>query len=285
MIKKAVIPCGGRGTRFLPVTKAVPKEILPVIDTPVLHYIVEEIIKSGIYDVQIVLSPGKEGIKRYFQPDAELEEALLAAGKKEEAAGLKKISQSANVSFVYQEKPRGSADAIAKTRAFVGSEPFALCLGDDMIASGEPVVGQLCRAYEDTGRAIIGVQQILTDDITKYGVIEAGAVDGRLIECRRIVEKPPISQLPSRYACLGRYVITPDFFDTLEQIRPGANGELALPDSLNIMCKQGVYAYDFEGKRYDMGNKLEAAKATVDFALSNPEFGNEFRDYLVRIIK
>ncbi len=285
-ITKAVIPCGGMGTRFLPVTKAVPKEILPVIDTPVLAYIVDEAIESGITDILIVLGRGKSSIKQYFTPTPALEDALYKAGKTDFLEIVKKTYNRASVTFVRQEKPRGSGDAVKKARKFTGNEPFALAWGDDLIFAQKPVMRQLMDCYEKTGKSVLGVQTVLTDDIVKYGVAATGAQEGRAHECLSIVEKPPLDRLPSRLAALGRYVLTPDIYGEIAKLKPSAGGELQFTDALNALCATaGVVAYDFEGRRYDMGDKFGAVQATVEYGLRSPVFGERLRNYLIQLGK
>lgn len=285
-ITKAVIPCGGMGTRFLPITKAVPKEILPIIDTPVLSYIVDEAIAGGITDVLIVLSKGKEAIKSYFAPSPELEDMLMSSGKEGYAKLLKSIYSRANVSFTYQPTPKGSADAVYQAKSFTGDEAFCLAWGDDLIVNDPPVMGQLAGAYEQYGTSILGVQYFGGDDIVKYGVAKIAESFGRAHRCLGIVEKPALSEIPSRLTSLGRYVLTPAVYDEIERTKPGKGGELQLTDTLNAMCSsEGVYAYEFEGKRYDMGDKFGSATAQVEFALKHAEIGDRFREYLKELAK
>lgn len=287
-ITKAVIPCGGMGTRFLPITKAVPKEILPIVDTPVLGYIVDEAVKSGVTDVMIVLGNGKEAIKEYFTPSAQLEEKLLAAGKTEYVQLLKRITANAEVHFAYQPEPKGSADAVYQARSFTGDEAFALAWGDDLIVDENPVMGQLMEAYYKYGTPILGVQYFGGDDIVKYGVAKIERSEGRAHKCVQIVEKPPLEQIPSlsRLTSLGRYVLDKNVYPAIENTKPGKGGELQLTDTLNDMCSTcGIWAYEFTGKRYDMGDKLGAAIATVEFALKNPDLSDRFREYLKEFVK
>jgi len=292
-ITKAVIPCGGMGTRFLPITKAVPKEILPIIDTPVLAYIVGEAIESGISDIMIVLGQGKDSIRNYFTPNPKLEDALLSAGKKEELELVKRITNRANIVFATQAEPKGSGDAVMYAKSFTGGDAFCLAWGDDLIYSPKnPVMGQLITAHAKTGGAVLGVQHWAGDDITKYGVadvtpaavIASEAKQSGIYKCRGIIEKPPLEKVPpSRLAALGRYVLTADIYETIQKT-PVSGRELGLTDALNIMAKNGgVYAYDFEGTRYDMGDKLGSLKATVEFGLRNTEYGKEFAEYIKRL--
>ncbi len=285
-ITKAVIPCGGMGTRFLPITKAVPKEILPIVDTPVLSYIVDEAIESGITDILIVINSQKEMIKNYFTPSNELEDKLLSAGKTEYLEILKKIYSRANITFAYQPTPKGSADAVLQAEKFTGDEPFCLAWGDDLILGEPPVMSQLANAYEKYGASILGVQKVLTDDIVKYGVAKISESDGRAHKCEGIVEKPALSEIPSRLTSLGRYALDKNVYEAIRNTKPGKGGELQLTDSLNDMCsKSGVYAYEFEGKRYDMGDKLGSLIATVELSLKNAEYGERFKTYLKDFVK
>ncbi len=280
-ITKAVIPCGGMGTRFLPVTKAVPKEILPVVDTPVLAYIVDEAIESGITDVLIVLGRGKEAIRQYFSPNSELEDALEKAGKIDFLETVKRTYSRANIVFAEQPRPLGSGDAVMRARSFTGDAPFALAWGDDLVYSEIPVMQQLADVFGKTGKSVLGVQTVNTDDITKYGVARVGARDGRTYECLSLVEKPTLDKLPSRLAALGRYVLTSEIYDELRKVKPSANGEIQFTDALNSLCEKGkVCAHDFIGRRYDMGDKFGATVATIEYGLRSSVFGERLKSYL-----
>lgn len=285
-ITKAVIPCAGMGTRFMPITKAVPKELLPVIDTPVLSYIVNEAKQSGVTDVLIVISPQKEEIRRYFSEDKELENKLLSAGKEDVVKILKDITDGVNVSFTYQNEPKGSGDAVYKAKEFVGNDPFYLAWGDDLIVNPYPVMAQLGDAYEKCGNNIVGVQTMLSDDIVKYGVGDVVKSEGKLHYLKGIVEKPPLNALPSRLASLGRYALSSEVFDVIENTPVGKNNELQFTDTLALLCKEGkVCAYEFEGVRYDMGDKFGAMQAYTEFALNNAEFGDKYREYIKELAK
>ena len=283
-ITKAVIPCGGMGTRFLPITKTLPKEMLPVIDTPVLSYIVEEAALSGITDVLIIINEKKKDIKKYFSPDPELEDALLAAGKTTYLERLKNIYSMANINFEYQPKPLGSGDAVLRAKSFTGDQPFCLSWGDDLIEARPPVMSQLIGAFEKTLCPVVGVQRMDGDDIVKYGVAKVSESEGKLHRLDGIVEKPPLDRLPSRLASLGRYVLTPAVYGALEKITPGLGGELQFTDALKIMCPD-IYAYEFDGKRYDMGDKFGSMQAITEFALKNDEIGDKYKKYLKELAK
>ena len=280
-ITKAVIPCAGMGTRFMPITKAVSKELLPVIDTPVLSYIVNEARDSGVTDILLVISSQKEEIKKYFSEDKELEEKLLSYGKTEVVKLLRKMREGINITFAYQNDPKGSGDAVYKAKEFVGNDPFYLAWGDDLIVNDKPVMAQLGEEYEKTNCSVIGVQQVFTDDITKYGVCKTQENRGRLHLLSSIVEKPTFSQIPSNLASLGRYVLSPKIFDYIEKIAQEQGKEIQFTDALCLMCKEHkVYAYEFEGKRYDMGDKFGAMQAYTEFALKSEEFGDKYKKYL-----
>lgn len=281
-IKKAIIPCGGLGTRFVPVTKAVAKEILPVVDTPVLAYIVDEIIDSGINEILIILGKGKEAIREYFTPNPDLERKLEK--KPELYALVKNINRNADIRFAYQTSPRGSGDAVMCAREFTGCEPFCMSNGDDLIVSEIPVTKQLCEAYDRNPAVILGVQNVAATETDKYGIIKPKSSDGKIIWCDDIIEKPK-SDPPSRLAALGRYVLTPDVYEYIEKL-DGSCGEISLTDAICAMMKDGkVYAYEFDGRRYDMGDKFGAVTATIDFALKRPDLGDKVRAYLRSVLE
>ncbi len=280
-IRKAIIPCGGLGTRFMPVTKAVAKEILPVVDTPVLAHIVGEIIDSGINEILIILGKGKEAIREYFTPNPELEKKLES--KPELYALVKNINRNADIRFTYQSSPRGSGDAVMCAREFTRDEPFCMSNGDDLIVSDIPVTKQLCASYEQNPALILGVQAVAPSETDKYGIIKPRKIDGKIIWCDDIIEKPKKNP-PSRFAALGRYVLTPDVYDYIERVEDNG-GEIGLTDAICAMMKDGkVYAYEFDGRRYDMGDKFGAVTATIDFALKRPDIGDRVRAYIKGIL-
>lgn len=289
IIKKAVIPCGGLGTRFLPITKAVAKEILPVIDTPVLGHIVNEAINSGITDILIVLGKGKDVIREYFTPNKDLEKKLRDDGKTEFADIVSNIANNCNITFEVQQKPLGSGDAVLYAEKFTKNEPFVLSWGDDLIYSEKPVMKQLMDSFDKYKSTVLGVQTVLTDDIVKYGVADIGgqnAVEERTYKCYGIVEKPSIDKIPSRLCALGRYILTSDIYDTIRNTKTGAGGELQLTDSLNMIAKDGkAYAYDFEGKRYDMGDKFGSICASIDYGVRDASYGNRLKEFLKEYVK
>ncbi len=287
-IRKAVIPAAGLGTRFLPATKAQPKEMLPVVDKPMIQYIVEEAIDAGIESIIIITGRGKRTIEDHFDKSYELEAELERQGKQELLSLVEDISNLVNVFYVRQKEPRGLGHAIGCARDFVGGEPFAVLLGDDMIVSEKPAIGQLIDVYNEHQRSVIGVQRVPHSEVDKYGIIAPADKEtkGRLHEVCDMVEKPSASAAPSNIAILGRYIITPQVFDILENQAPGKNNEIQLTDALKtLMNKEGMYAYEFEGIRYDVGDKLGFLKATVDQALSRNDLKDDFAQYLKKRVK
>ena len=282
-IRKAVIPAAGFGTRFLPETKAMPKEMLPIVDKPTIQYIVEEIKASGIEQILIISGHAKRAIEDHFDSSPELEQHLYESGKMDL---LKEVRQVASVKIHYtrQQYMRGLGDAILCAKDFIDGEPFGVILGDDVVynANGEPALRQLMDQYEKTGSTVIGCQIVRKDQVSSYGIVDGIKTDDpNLLKVKDMIEKPSIEEAPSRFAALGRYVITPEVFDVLEQTKPGKGGEIQLTDALRVMAHNGnVYAYNFTGKRYDTGNKLGYLKATVEFALRRKDLGPQFRAYL-----
>ncbi len=281
-IRKAVIPAAGYGTRFLPATKATPKEMLPIVDTPTIQYIVEEAIDSGIEDILIISGHGKRAIEDHFDSAPALEEELRRKGKFDL---LKKVQETAdiNIHYIRQRYMRGLGDAILCARAFMGDEPFAVLLGDDVVYHPEwPALRQLMDVYEETGGSVLGCQEVPLEDVSAYGIVAGDKTDDpRLMRVRDMIEKPTQEEAPSRMAVLGRYIIKPAIFDILASTKPGKGGEIQLTDALKVLAQQDeVYAYNFRGQRYDVGNKLGFLKATVEFALRRPDLGAPFRAYL-----
>lgn len=286
-IRKAVIPAAGFGTRFLPETKAMPKEMLPIVDKPTIQYIVEEIKASGIEQILIISGHAKRAIEDHFDSSPELEQHLYESGKMDL---LKEVRQVASVKIHYtrQQYMRGLGDAILCAKEFMDGEPFGVILGDDVVynGSGEPALKQLISQYDKTGGTIIGCQLVRPEQVSSYGIINGTPTENPdLLKVKNMIEKPSIEKAPSRFAALGRYVITPEVFKILEQTKPGKGGEIQLTDALRVMAKNGnVYAYNFKGKRYDTGNKLGYLKATVEFALRRDDIGPEFRQYLKSLL-
>ncbi|MDK2587502.1 UTP--glucose-1-phosphate uridylyltransferase GalU [Romboutsia sedimentorum] len=280
-IKKAIIPAAGLGTRFLPATKSQPKEMLPIIDKPTIHYIVEEAVASGIEEILIVTSRTKKAIEDYFDKSIELEMELENKNKQELLSTVKKISDIANIYYIRQKEPKGLGHAILTTKSFVGNEPFAVLLGDDVITSETPVLKQMMDIYEKYQSCVVGVQSVSWEDVNKYGIISGKFIENRISKVENMVEKPLKSNAPSNLAVLGRYIITPDIFPILENQEAGSGGEIQLTDALCKLAKtRSIYSYDFIGKRYDIGNKLGFLQANIEFALSRNDLKDEFASYL-----
>ena len=286
-IRKAVIPAAGFGTRFLPETKAMHKEMLPIVDKPTIQYIVEEIKASGIEQILIISGHAKRAIEDHFDSSPELEQHLYESGKMDLLREVRKVA-SVKIHYTRQQYMRGLGDAILCAKDFIDGEPFGVILGDDVVynANGEPALRQLMDQYEKTGGTVIGCQVVRPEMVSSYGIVDGKPTDDpNLLKVKDMIEKPSMEEAPSRFAALGRYVITPEVFDVLEQTKPGKGGEIQLTDALRVMARNGsVYAYNFTGKRYDTGNKLGYLKATVEFALRRPDLGPQFREYLKKLM-
>ncbi|WP_394186946.1 UTP--glucose-1-phosphate uridylyltransferase GalU [Metabacillus halosaccharovorans] len=281
-IKKAIIPAAGLGTRFLPATKAQPKEMLPIVDKPTIQYIIEEAVASGIEDIIIVSGRGKRAIEDHFDKSYELEETLNKKEKWDILEEVQSISELANIHYIRQKEPKGLGHAIYCARRFIGNEPFAVMLGDDIVTSDTPCLGQLIEKYNKYEASVIGVQEVPDQDVSKYGIIDPKDIfnDG-MINVHSLVEKPKLGENPSNYAVMGRYVLTPEIFNILETLPPGAGGEIQLTDALVLLNEiQAVYAYQFEGTRYDVGDKFGFIKATIDFSLNRDDLKEEVKAYL-----
>lgn len=287
-IKKAVIPAAGLGTRFLPATKAQPKEMLPIVDKPTIQYIVEEAISAGIESILIITGRGKRNIEDHFDKSYELESELERKGNSDLLSMVSDISHLVDVFYVRQKEAKGLGHAIGCAKAFIGNEPFAVLLGDDIVVSDKPAIGQLMEIYEDYGKTVLGVQRVAKTEVNKYGIV-APAVKSDEYKLHKVidmVEKPSQEEAPSDIAILGRYIITPEIFEILKNQQPGKGGEIQLTDALKTLCgRQGMYAYEFEGKRYDVGDKLGFLKATVEIALQRDDLKDSFRSYLEGIMK
>lgn len=284
-VRKAVIPAAGFGTRFLPATKAMPKEMLPIVDTPTIQYIVEEILASGIEEILIISGHAKRAIEDHFDSSPELERHLYEHGKIELLKEIQRISEI-RVHYVRQKHMRGLGDAILCARSFVDGDPFAVILGDDVVYNeGQPALSQLIDVYDRTGSTVLGCQEVPEEEVSSYGIVKGTAAidDPRLMKVSDMVEKPEIAEAPSRMAVLGRYVITPDIFPILEETQPGKGGEIQLTDALRVLAKNSsVWAYAFEGRRYDVGSKEGFLEATVEYALRRDDLGPAFAAYLKR---
>jgi UTP--glucose-1-phosphate uridylyltransferase len=286
-VKKAIIPAAGLGTRFLPATKAQPKEMLPIVDKPTIQYIIEEAVESGIEDILIVTGRGKRAIEDHFDKSLELEEMLAMKGKYDELEEIKQISNLADIHYIRQKEPKGLGHAIWCARKFIGNDPFAVLLGDDIVMSETPCLKQLINEFEEKQSSIIGVQEVPDEDVSKYGVLDVdGPVDeGPLYKVKGLVEKPKLEDAPSNMAIMGRYVLTPEVLDILEKIEPGQGNEIQLTDALQELNeKQKVYGYSFDGRRYDIGNKYGFVQATVEFALMRDDLKGPLRNWLKDII-
>ena len=286
VVKKAVIPAAGLGTRFLPATKAQPKEMLPIVDKPTLQYIIEEAVASGVEEILIITGRNKKSIEDHFDKSVELELELENKGKTDLLEIVRGISNMVNIHYIRQKEPKGLGDAIYCARYFIGDEPFAIMLGDDMVDNGQgpPCLKQLIDAYETHNASILGVQEVDKENTDKSGIIDGQKLSDNIYKVKALVEKPDPDQAPSNVAILGRYIITPQIFDILGQIPPGKNGEIQLTDALEILKdKEDMYAYVFEGRRYDLGDKLGFLQATVDAALKKPELRDEFLRYLNQV--
>ncbi|HCY8270532.1 TPA: UTP--glucose-1-phosphate uridylyltransferase GalU [Staphylococcus aureus] len=281
-IKKAIIPTAGLGTRFLPATKAMPKEMLPILDKPTIQYIVEEAARAGIEDIIIVTGRHKRAIEDHFDSQKELEMVLKEKGKSELLEKVQYSTELANIFYVRQKEQKGLGHAISSARQFIGNEPFAVLLGDDIVESEVPAVKQLIDVYEETGHSVIGVQEVPEADTHRYGIIDPLTKNGRQYEVKKFVEKPAQGTAPSNLAIMGRYVLTPEIFDYLKTQKEGAGNEIQLTDAIERMNNDNqVYAYDFEGERYDVGEKLGFVKTTIEYALKD----DSMREELTRFIK
>ena len=281
---KAVIPAAGFGTRFLPATKAQPKEMLPVFDKPTIQYVIEEAVASGIDDILIVTGKNKRSIEDHFDKSFELEYTLKQAGKTKYLKQVQDITDLADICYIRQKEQKGLGDAIYCARSFIGDEPFAVMLGDDIVDNDVPCLKQLMSAYEEYRTTILGVQSVAPEDANKYGIINAKYIEDSVYKVKDLVEKPEPGKQPSNIAILGRYIITPEIFEILENQKPGKGGEVQLTDALKTLSKkEAMYAYEFEGRRYDVGDKLGFLEATVDFALKKPELQGPFMEYLKKV--
>ena len=286
MIKKAVIPAAGLGTRFLPATKAQPKEMLPIIDTPTIQYVVQECVDSGIEDILIISGKGKRSIEDHFDRNPELEARIQEQEDETLYNQLRHIEDMANIHFIRQKELNGLGDAIYHARFHCGNEPFAVLLGDTVINSIIPVTQQLIDAYDQYHQAVIAVERVPRDKVSRYGIVGGTQLDDRIMQLSELVEKPDRDKAPSDLAIAGRYILTPQIFSAIERTERGKNNEVQLTDALRLLLKQeNIIASTFEGKRYDIGNKLDFLKTTVEFALRRREFSVQFEDFLRKTIK
>ncbi|WHY00423.1 UTP--glucose-1-phosphate uridylyltransferase GalU [Neobacillus sp. DY30] len=284
-VRKAIIPAAGLGTRFLPATKAQPKEMLPIVDKPTIQYIVEEAVASGIEDIIIVTGKGKRAIEDHFDFASELEQNLMEKGKLDLLDKVRYSTNLADIHYIRQKEPKGLGHAVWCARNFIGDEPFAVLLGDDIVQSETPCLRQLMNIYEETHSSIIGVQIVPDNETHRYGIVEPSLQDGRRYQVDNFVEKPAPGTVPSNLAIMGRYILTPEIFMFLDKQQTGAGGEIQLTDAIQKLNQiQRVFAYDFEGKRYDVGEKIGFVKTTIEFALHNPELRTELLTYLEELM-
>jgi UTP--glucose-1-phosphate uridylyltransferase len=285
-VRKAIIPAAGLGTRFLPATKAQPKEMLPIVDKPTIQYIVEEAISSGIEDIIIISGRGKRAIEDHFDKSYELEEELSKKGDKKLLELARSISGLVNIHYIRQKEPRGLGHAIYCARSFIGNEPFAVLLGDDIVDAKVPCLKQLMHAFNHFESTILGVQEVNPEDVRKYGIISGEFIKDNTYRVKDLIEKPDREEAPSNIAILGRYIITPEIFGYLENADPGKNNEIQLTDALKGLLKeQELFAYQFEGRRFDVGDKQGFLEATVEFALKRDDLKEEFANYLKNRVK
>ena len=294
-VRKAIIPAAGLGTRFLPATKAIAKEMLPIVDIPTIQYIIQEAVDSGIEEILIITNSNKHAMENHFDKNYELEERLKESGKLEQVKMIQDIADMANIYYIRQKEPKGLGHAVLCAKPFIGDEPFAVLLGDDVVVNkeGKPALKQLIEQYEKTSASVIGVQTVDKKDVSKYGIVEPSKshpAKGRLVKLTDMVEKPAVEKAPSQLAVLGKYVLIPEIFELLETQGKGAGGEIQLTDAIKrLLDRQAVYAYDFEGKRYDVkrydvGDKFGFIKATIDFALDREDLHDQVSKHIQDIV-
>ena len=283
-IKKAVIPVAGLGTRFLPATKTVPKELLPIVDIPAIQYVVQEAVESGITQVIFVTGRGKDGIEDHFDEAPELELVLEERGQREMVETLRRISKMTEVVSVRQKRPLGLGHAILCARDLVGDEPFAVLLSDDLIDAAVPCLQQLLKVFAEKDDSVIALRRVPEQEVQRYGIVDGKALSQRLYEVKEMVEKPQPSEAPSQLAIIGRYILRPEIFSILEKIAPGRGGEIQLTDGISQLARQKkVYGYEFEGNHYDIGDKMGFVRATVAYALKRVELKEQVRSYLLSL--
>lgn len=285
-VRKAIIPAAGLGTRFLPATKAQPKEMLPIVDKPTLQYIIEEAVESGIEEILIITGRNKKSIEDHFDKSVELELELEKKGKDDLLQEVRKISDMVNIHYIRQKEPKGLGHAIYCAKSFIGKEPFAVLLGDDIVHGEKPCLKQMIEIYDEYKTTVLGVQEVAEEDINKYGIVEGKHIEDNVYKVKDLIEKPDPKEAPSNIAILGRYVINPAIFDILEHTQPGKGGEIQLTDALKELAhKEAMYAYIFDGRRYDVGDKQGFLEATVEFALRREDLRKEFLRYLVGVVE
>ncbi len=284
-VKKAIIPAAGLGTRFLPATKAMPKEMLPIVDKPAIQYIVEEAINSGIEDIIIVTGKGKRAIEDHFDHSFELEQNLIEKGKYDLLDQVQKPSKMVDIHYIRQKEPKGLGHAVWCARKFIGDEPFAVLLGDDIIISEKPCLKQMIEQYERYNASILGVQMVGTKEVSRYGIVDGPVIRDRFYNVEGLIEKPDKDEAPSNLAIMGRYILNPKIFDILAKQGPGSGGEIQLTDAVAKLNQyEAVYAYDFEGIRYDVGEKMGFIQTTIELALQREDLKTELMDYLASVV-
>ncbi|MDR0271204.1 UTP--glucose-1-phosphate uridylyltransferase GalU [Paenibacillus sp.] len=285
-IRKAIIPAAGLGTRFLPVTKAMPKEMLPIVDKPTIQYIIEEAVASGIEDIIIVTGKGKRAIEDHFDNSFELEFNLAEKGKWELLNEVRRSSEMADIHYIRQKEPKGLGHAIWCARKFIGDEPFAVLLGDDIVEAEIPCLKQMIDVYEQYGTSIVGVQPVPKEEVFRYGIVDGRQIGERVFEAARLIEKPKPSEATSNLAIMGRYILNPHIFELLERQSVGVNGEIQLTDALSgLNQKEQILAYHFDGLRHDVGEKLGFIKTTIHYALQHEDLKGELLEYLKEVMK
>ncbi len=285
-VRKAVIPAAGLGTRFLPATKAQPKEMLPLLDKPAIQYVIEEAVRVGITDILIITGRGKRSIEDHFDRSIELEYFLESRGKFEELKQVREISDMASIHYIRQRDPLGLGHAVAVAEEHVGDEPFAVLLGDDIMTESNPLLAEMLRVHDRYGRSVLAAMEVSRDDVSLYGCIEPEFVEERLARVISIVEKPTPEDAPSNLAAIGRYVLTPEVFGALRHLEPGVGGEVQLTDAINALAQeQAVYAHVFEGGRFDIGNKLDYVKATIEIAIDREDLGKDLKRWLADLVE
>jgi len=286
-IKKAVIPAAGFGTRFLPATKSQPKEMLPIVDTPTIQYVVEEAVNSGITDILMIIGKGKRAIEEYFDRSYELEQQLIESNKLDDLEKIQEITRLANIHFVWQKELNGLGDAIRYARHHVNNEPFAILLGDTLIeGKGEPITQQLVKIYEKYNRSVVALEEVDKQLVSRYGVIGGREVQPDVYKVETFVEKPAVDKAPSNLAIASRYIFTPEIFSYLDRVKPGLNNEVQLTDAMQMMLQEhDMYGLRFNGKRYDIGSKIDFLKTNVIYGLKRDDLGPEFRNWLTEYLK
>lgn len=284
MIRKAVIPAAGFGTRFLPASKSQPKEMLPIVDTPVIQYVVEEAVASGITDILMVIGKGKRAIEEHFDRNFELESELIEKGKQAELDAIKRISNLANIHFVWQKELRGLGDAVACAKNHVENEPFAVLLGDTVVESGEPVTKQLARVFDRYQESVVALEEVPMERVSRYGVIDGQQISDDIFLVRDFVEKPAVNEAPSNLAIAGRYILTPNIFGKIESTVPGKNDEIQLTDAMrSLVSSRAIYGLRFSGHRFDVGNKLDFIKTNVTMALKRADLREDLASYILEV--